>query len=118
MPRRNANIHYGEDVPTDRFIAHTGMNVSADGTRAVAALSNVQPQKRTRREPSRLDDMFATWTPVNDADLGELTAIADTVSSLDVTLDDDDDDDEAEVGKRKCYQSSASGLILDFGAAD
>jgi hypothetical protein len=55
---------------------------------------------------------------VNDADLGELAAIVDTVSSLDVTPDDDDDDDEAEVGKRKRYQSSASGLVLDFGAAD
>ncbi|KAJ7860931.1 hypothetical protein B0H13DRAFT_1900698 [Mycena leptocephala] len=110
MPRRNANVHYEEDVPADRFIAHAGMDVSADGTRAVAALSNVRPQKRSRREPSRLDDTFATWTPVNDADLGELAAIADTVSSLDVMPDDDDDDDEAEVGKRKRYQSSASGL--------
>ncbi|KAJ7890043.1 hypothetical protein B0H13DRAFT_2341227 [Mycena leptocephala] len=49
---------------------------------------NVRPQKKQRYKPGALDDVFASWTPVSDADISEVHAVADTVSTLDVTGDD------------------------------
>ncbi|KAJ7819725.1 hypothetical protein B0H13DRAFT_1661205 [Mycena leptocephala] len=64
---------------------------------------NVRPQKKQRYKPGALDDAFASWTPVSDADISEVHAVADTVSTLDVAGDDNDDN---EGGKRKRYKSS------------
>jgi hypothetical protein len=43
---------------------------------------NACPQKKLRRKPGTLEDTFASWTPVDNADLAEVHAIADTVSTL------------------------------------
>jgi hypothetical protein len=107
MPRRNYNVQFEEDVPKDDFVPHTGIHVSSDGRRAVTDVVNVRPQKKPRREPGTLEDAFAAWTPVNDNDMAEVHAVADTVSSYDVTVDDDDDG-----AKRKRYQSSVGFLFV------
>jgi urease accessory protein UreH len=107
MGRHNHNVHYEEDVPVEDWASHhTGMHVSTDGRRAVSDTVKVRPQKKLRRKPGALEDTFATWTPVSEADLDEVHAVADTVSSLDI-----DDDEESEGGKRKRYQSSVSGFF-------
>jgi hypothetical protein len=102
MPRRNYNVQFEEDLPEDDFRPHTGIHVSSDGRRAVTDVVNVCPQKKPRREPATLEDTFATWTPVDDNDMAEVHAFADTVTSYDVTADEDDGT------KRKRYQSSVS----------
>ncbi|KAJ7855835.1 hypothetical protein B0H13DRAFT_1902935 [Mycena leptocephala] len=100
MPRRNHNVHFDDGI-ADEVVAHTGIHVSMDGRRAFADRVEVRPQKKARRDPETLEDTYATWTPVNDNDLTEVHAVADTVSSYDVIVDDDD-----EGSKRKRYKNS------------
>ncbi|KAJ7509949.1 hypothetical protein B0H11DRAFT_2215784 [Mycena galericulata] len=99
MPhRRDDDVHFGDDLPDAR--ADIGINVSTDGLRVASDLANVRPLKRARHKPDQLDDSYAQWVPVPDEDLGEVQAVADTVSSFDMPPEDDDS------GKRKRYQSS------------
>ncbi|KAJ7639833.1 hypothetical protein DFH06DRAFT_1138518 [Mycena polygramma] len=97
---RDRNVHYGDSLADD-FIPHTGINVSNDGRRAVADQVNVRPQKRARLQPNALEDEFADWTPMHDDDESDIDTIADTMSTLDVTVDLTEDD-----VKRKRYTSS------------
>ncbi|KAJ7432257.1 hypothetical protein B0H11DRAFT_1760772 [Mycena galericulata] len=106
MPhQRDDDVHFEADVP--HLVADTGIEVSADGRRARTQLSNIRPQKRSRTDPKQLNDNYADWTPVPDGDLSEVQAVADTVSSLDVPLEDDDSS-----GKRKRYASSDEPMRL------
>ncbi|KAJ7470067.1 hypothetical protein B0H11DRAFT_1730986 [Mycena galericulata] len=106
MPRarRDDEVHFGDDLPHVR--ADIGIGVSADGLRVRSDLANVRPLKRPRHEPEDLDDSYARWVPVPDADLGEVQAVADSVSSFDMPPEDDDS------RKRKRYQSSDAPMSV------
>ncbi|KAJ7470051.1 hypothetical protein B0H11DRAFT_1730903 [Mycena galericulata] len=106
MPRaRDEDVHFDADV--SHLVADAGIHISADGRRTITELSNIRPQKRLRKAPHALDDEYAQWTPVPDEDLGEVQAVADSVSSFDVSLDDEDT-----TGKRKRYASSDDPMRL------
>lgn len=99
-PRRDDDIHFEEDAPAYR--ADSRIHVSSDGLRGVEGLVNVRPQKCARVAPGRLADTYADWTPIPNDDLADVHAVADTVMSYGLGLDDDKD----ETGKRKRYKSS------------
>ncbi|KAJ6460704.1 hypothetical protein C8R47DRAFT_1226206 [Mycena vitilis] len=109
MPRgRDNDIHYeAADVPEDLFEAHRGIHVSNDGARVTSGLHDVRPQKRARKI-QELGDDFANWTPVDDSGPENVQAVADTVTSYEVTVEDDDD----EITKRKRYKSSDEPMSL------
>ncbi|KAJ7680865.1 hypothetical protein DFH06DRAFT_1120451 [Mycena polygramma] len=101
MPRRrDDDIHYEADIPEELFEAHRGIHVSNDGARVTSGLHGLRPQKRGRKIEDLGDD-FAGWTPVDDSGLQDVQAVADTVTSYEVTGEDDD-----QSGKRKRYKSS------------
>jgi hypothetical protein len=105
--RHDPDIDFGDDTPQGSFQAHRSIHLSRDGTRVVSGLQNLRPQKRARG-PEDLGDTYAGWTPVADDpgdDLDAVHAVADTVTSYDVSLD-----DVADGGKRKCYTSSVRRL--------
>jgi hypothetical protein len=108
MSRRDSAIHYDEDVGDD-YSADRGLHVSTDGTRVVGGLLNVRPQKR-RCGLEDLPDVYADWTPFPEDDLDEVHAVAETVTSYNVPLD----EDESEATKRKRYQSSVGDHFLFF----
>jgi hypothetical protein len=109
MSRRDTDIHFDDNPGIgDSFRTDRGLHVSEDGARVVGGLLNVRPQKRRRRGAEDLLDVYADWTPVPDGNLEEVHAVADTVTSYDVSPEDDDDDN----GKRKRYQSSVSFWFL------
>ncbi|KAJ7458364.1 hypothetical protein B0H11DRAFT_1737877 [Mycena galericulata] len=78
--------------------------------RATTELSNIRPQKRPRAAPAELDDSYAAWMPVPEEDLQDVSAVADTVSSLDIEPEEDD-----APGKRKRYASSPMRLWRPLG---
>jgi hypothetical protein len=101
--RHDPDIDFGDDTPQGSFQAHRAIHLSHDGTRVVSGLQNLRPQK-CARSPEDLGDTYAGWTPVADDpgdDLDAVHAVADTVTSYDVSLD-----DVADGGKRKHYTSS------------
>ncbi|KAK7007316.1 hypothetical protein R3P38DRAFT_3212296 [Favolaschia claudopus] len=109
MARRrwDPSVHIETDFGPS--VGDRGVVFSADGLRAASDLSNLRPEKRSRLNPTELDDSFADWTPVNDEGDDEAdgldnvaTAVASTVSTLDI-----DAEVEENGGKRKRYQSSA-----------
>ncbi|KAJ7225376.1 hypothetical protein GGX14DRAFT_386277 [Mycena pura] len=106
-PRRDPLVYMDETIELtagDRAIHYSG-----DGERAVRSFVDLRPAKRLRLHPSELDDEFAEWTPVPDADLDEVDALASTITSYDSELDVGGkvyyiQHDEG--GKRKRYKSS------------
>ncbi|KAJ7015794.1 hypothetical protein C8F04DRAFT_1205123, partial [Mycena alexandri] len=81
------------------FSADRGLHVSNDGARVLSQYNNVRPQKR-RRGLEDLPDVYGAWMPVPEHDLDAVHAVADTVSSYDVSGEDADNQ------KRKRYPSS------------
>ncbi|KAJ6509365.1 hypothetical protein C8R47DRAFT_1208549 [Mycena vitilis] len=107
MPRpRNDDIHFEADVPEGLFEAHRAIHVSNDGSRVTTGLVGIRPQKRVRTV-EELGDDYGQWVPVNDDGAEDLEAVADTVTSYDVTLEEDDP-----VAKRKRYKSSDEPMSL------
>jgi hypothetical protein len=102
---RDESLYYEEAAGGSSSVqADRAIHVTSDGARVVTGLVNVRPQKRRRAGPGELADTFAEWTPVPDDDLGEVQAVADTVSSLDIEMDEED------TAKRKRYASSVRGV--------
>ncbi|KAF7315023.1 CxC2 domain-containing protein [Mycena indigotica] len=104
-PDENADFN-----PTDEHAY-----ISADNTRVVTSAFNLSPSKRPRKgRVYESDPRLQDWVPVPDATMDEVDALATSVSSFDVDLDE-------VVTKRKRYESddpmevwkSVSGLFLD-----
>ncbi|KAJ7800264.1 hypothetical protein B0H14DRAFT_3490881 [Mycena olivaceomarginata] len=66
----------------------------------------MRPRKRCRGL-NDLGDEYTNWTPVPEDDLDGVHAVADTVTSFDISPDD-------ETVKRKCYASSGWGTICSL----
>ncbi|KAJ7659782.1 hypothetical protein DFH06DRAFT_1326803 [Mycena polygramma] len=100
MALRNYNVQLDDNVRHDAFVAHSGLPLSNDGCRVVTELVEIRQQKKARQKPMALDDRYAEWTPMDDAEGSGLHTFADTVSPSDISPDDDDG------GKHKRYLSS------------
>ncbi|KAJ7601897.1 hypothetical protein DFH06DRAFT_1351890 [Mycena polygramma] len=100
MAPRNYNVQLDDEVRDNAFVAHSGVHLSNDGRRVVTEAVEIRQQKKARHKPTTLDDQYAEWTPMDDAEGSDLHAFADTVSSFDISPDDDDG------AKRKRYLSS------------
>jgi hypothetical protein len=98
MPRYDRSTHFAGDIVESQSSSNQGFHVSADGTRVEAEVHNVWPRK-SRRRLNDLGDEYADWTPVPEDDLDGVHAVADTVTSFDISPDD-------ETVKRKRYASS------------
>ncbi|KAJ7178549.1 hypothetical protein C8R43DRAFT_942201 [Mycena crocata] len=72
---------------------------------------NAKPKKRARLAPKDLAEEHATWTPVNN-ERGDAVshAVADTVTSFDISPDPDDEDPTSL--KRKRYLSSDQPMLF------
>ncbi|KAF7296764.1 CxC2 domain-containing protein [Mycena indigotica] len=123
LAQRNVYADENADFnPTDEHAY-----ISADNTRVVTSAFNLSPSKRPRKgRVYESDPRLQDWVPVPDATMDEVDALATSVSSFDVDLDE-------VVTKRKRYESddpmevwkSVSGLFLDeivmtrwFGSAN
>ncbi|KAF7288624.1 CxC2 domain-containing protein [Mycena indigotica] len=83
-------------------------HVTADGARLLTQTRYNAPQKRHHGVPvTEQDERLAEWTPVSVAGMGDMLALADTITSYDVSPD-AEDGNEGEKAKRRRYASSNS----------
>ncbi|KAJ7664818.1 hypothetical protein B0H17DRAFT_1211182 [Mycena rosella] len=109
---RNEFYFDDDDLPdSQNLLADHSISISQDGLQTVSGLMNLRGNKQTRlTAPNKLANTYADWTPVQDDsdDDTNFSAIADTVTSYDVSPDVND----ADVLKRKCYKSLDQPMSL------
>ncbi|KAF7288213.1 CxC2 domain-containing protein [Mycena chlorophos] len=92
------NVYFDTNMDLDLAPTDEQTSISADRRRATTSAFNLSPRKSPRKRVEETDPRLAGWTPVQDSDLDQVSALANSISTLDVSLDE-------EVTKRKRYES-------------
>nr|GAT47503.1 predicted protein [Mycena chlorophos] len=93
-------LYFDESMDLDLDMAPTDehSSISLDARRATTSAFNLSPRKTRPPRVEETDPRLAGWTPVDEADIDQVSAIANTISALDISLDE-------EVTKLKRYAS-------------